>query len=49
MTLVELINHYRAEYESAVERNDDPEVIYDLWVQWQETESMYNAFAQDLD
>lgn len=43
MTLAERVEQYKQEYEDAVARHDDPEIIGDLWVQWHEAEDELNA------
>ena len=43
MTLQERVEEYKREYENAIARNDDAEVIADLWLQWQEAEDELNA------
>lgn len=50
MTLYERIKSYRQEYEDAVARNDDPEIIGELWLQLQEAEDQLNEnFLSDFD
>jgi hypothetical protein len=50
MTLYERIKSYRQEYEDAVERRDDPEIIGELYLQWQEAEDQLNEnFLSDFD
>lgn len=47
MTLSERVAEYKREYENAIARNDDAEVIADLWLQWREAQDALDA--RDLE